>query len=111
MAANTPITDALKALHERRVGSIVIVNEDRGCEGIFTERDAIRVFALGLPLTTTLRDTMTKNVLTVQEDASFAEAKQLFATHGIRHLPVVDDENRLTGMLSIRSILDELVGL
>jgi CBS domain-containing protein len=111
MVANTPLTDVFKTLYERHVGSVVIVNEERGCEGIFTERDAIRVVAMGISLGTTLRDVMTKNVLTLREDASFAEAKQLFTTHGIRHLPVVDDENHLIGMLSVRSILDELVGL
>ena len=111
MAANTPITDVFQLLYEHHVGSVVIVNEERRCEGIFTERDAVRVVAMGIPLSTTLRDVMTKNILTLWEGASFAEAKQLFSTHGIGHLPVVDDENRLTGMLSIRAILDELIVL
>jgi CBS domain-containing protein len=58
MAANTPLTDVFKTLYERHVGSVVIVNEERGCEGIFTERDAIRVIAMGIPFSTTLRDVM-----------------------------------------------------
>ncbi len=111
MAANTPLLDVFKILYERHVGSVVVVNEERGCEGIFTERDAIRVVAMGIPLSTSLREVMTKNVLTLREGASFAEAKQLFTTHGIRHLPIVDDEKHLVGMLSVRSILDELIGL
>jgi len=103
--------DVFKTLYERHVGSVVITDEESKCTGIFTERDAIRVIAMGTPLSTTLREVMTKNVLTIWEGASFAEAKQLFTAHGIRHLPVVDEEKHLVGMLSVRSILDELIGL
>jgi len=110
MSANTPISDVFKTLYHRHIGSVVVVDEERRCEGIFTERDAIRVVALDIPLRATLRDVMTKNVITVWDGASFAEAKQLFTAHGIRHLPVVNEGERLIGMLSIRSILDELVG-
>ena len=111
MAASTPLMDVLTTLYERHVGSVVVVDEARSCEGIFTERDAIRVVAMGTPLSTPLCEVMTKNVITIREAASFAEAKQLFAAHGIRHLPVVDEAKRLVGMLSVRSILDELIGL
>lgn len=111
MAASTPITDVFKTLYERHVGSVVIVDKERNCKGIFTERDAIRVIAMDIPLSTTLHEVMTKNVITIREGASFAEAKQLFSAHGIRHLPVVDEEKHLIGMLNVRSILDELIGL
>jgi len=54
---------------------------------------------------------MTKNVVTVRENASFAEAKRLMILRGIRHLPVVDKEGYLVGMITLRRILDELVGM
>ena len=54
---------------------------------------------------------MTTNVIGVWVEASFAEAKQLYRNFGIRHLPVVDEQKRVVGLLSIRSILDELVEL
>jgi len=54
---------------------------------------------------------MSKNVVTVREDASFAKAKRLMVLHRIRHLPVVDEKGYLVGMLTLRKILDELVGM
>ena len=108
---DTTIEKACKILYERHVGSVVIIDEDERCTGIFTERDAIRTVATNIPLNTDLREVMTKNVMTIWEGASFAEAKQLYRTHGIRHLPVVDEQDHLVGMLSIRSVLDDLIEL
>jgi CBS domain-containing protein len=105
------IEEAFKILHERHVGSLVITDEEEKCKGLFTERDAIRTVATKIPLSTALREVMTKNIMTIWKEASFAEAKQLYRTHGIRHLPVVDEQYHIVGMLSIRNVLDELVEL
>jgi CBS domain-containing protein len=105
------IETMFKILYERHVGSVVVTDNDERCKGIFTETDAIRAVATKVPLNTQVGEIMTKNVITIWEGASFAEAKQLYQAQNIRHLPVVDESHRLIGMLSIRNILDELVGL
>jgi len=64
-----------------------------------------------VPLNTHLRNVMSKNVVTIRKGASFAEAKRLMILHRIRHLPVVDKKGYLVGMLALRRILDELVGI
>jgi CBS domain-containing protein len=102
---------AVEILHDRHVGSIVVVDDERKCKGIFTERDAIRLVAKNVQLNVPLREVMTKNVVTIGEDASLEEARRVIATHGIRHLPVVNHEDKLVGLLSVRSFLDELFGL
>ena len=111
MKEGSSIEEAFKILYERHVGSVVITDEEEKCKGMFTERDAIRTVAKKIPLNTALREVMTKNVMTIWGGASFAEAKQLYRTHGIRHLPVVDKQRHLVGMLSIRNVLDELIEL
>ena len=111
MEEDASIEEAFTILFERHIGSVVITDEDKKCKGIFTERDAIRSIATHIPLNTALREVMTKNVMTIWEDASFTEARQFFRIHGIRHLPVVDEQNHLIGMLSIRSVLHELIEL
>jgi CBS domain-containing protein len=105
------IEDAVKILFEKHVGALVITSDKRKCKGIFTERDALRSVARKIPLNTQLMNVMSKNVITVRKDASFAKAKSLMISHGIRHLPVVDEEGHLAGMLTLRSVLDELVGM
>ena len=54
------IGEATKILHEKHVGSIVIVDQDNRPLGIFTERDAIRCVAVGKSLDTLLEDEMTR---------------------------------------------------
>jgi len=107
----TTIEDAIKILFEKHVGALVITDDKRKCKGIFTERDALRNVARKVPLNTHLRNVMSKNVVTIRKDASFAEAKRLMILHRIRHLPVVDKKGYLVGMLALRRILDELVGI
>ena len=46
---DTLLQDAVHLLNDRHVGSIIIVDEEQKCIGIFTERDAIRVFAQKFP--------------------------------------------------------------
>ena len=108
---NTTIKDAIRTLYEKHVGSIVITDDNQKCVGIFTERDAIRIIANEAPLDTTIDQAMTKNVATIGEEASLEEARRLVISHGIRHLPIVNRKGELTGLLSVRKLLDELFGL
>ena len=110
MKGNHTVEEAINMLYEKHIGSVVIVDSEKCCAGIFTERDAIRIIATKIPLNQYLMDVMTRNVITIWEGASFSEAKQLFKAHSIRHIPTVDKKNHLVGILSIRSILDEIVG-
>jgi CBS domain-containing protein len=103
------VKSAIEILHKKHSGSIIIVDEERRCKGIFTERDAIRLVAGDMPLNTPIRNVMTSNPITVHEEATFAESMALIMNNSIRHLPVVDKEECLTGLFSIRLFLDEIL--
>ncbi len=47
---------------------------------------------------------MTRNVVTIDKDADISTAWELMAKHGIRHLPVVDENNLLIGIVTDRDI-------
>ncbi len=47
-----------------------------------------------------MRDRIQRNPITIRPDASFFEARSLIHDKGIRHLPVVDKENRLVGIVT-----------
>jgi CBS domain-containing protein len=104
---NITIRAAIRILFKRHVGAIVVIDDEKICVGIFTERDAIRVVAQNIPLENPLEGVMTKNVVTVPEDATFEEARRKIISHGIRHLPVVDSHGKLVGLVAVRRILDE----
>ena len=107
----TTIEDAVNILFEKHIGALVITDDKGKCKGIFTERDALRSVARKIPLSTQLMNVMSKNVVTVRKNASFAKAKSLMISHRIRHLPVVDEKAFLVGMLTLRTILDEFAGM
>ncbi|HET7598105.1 MAG TPA: CBS domain-containing protein [Burkholderiales bacterium] len=103
--AATTVIDAARLMRERRVGAVLVVEEDR-LAGVFTERDALfRVIAEGLDVATTrLADVMTRKPRTIHPDKPFAEALHLMYEGGFRHVPVVED-GRPVGMISARDAL------
>jgi CBS domain-containing protein len=105
------LKEVADTLYKKHVGSIVITDAANRCRGIFTERDAIRMVAKDVSLKTPIKKVMTSNVVTIGEEASIEEARKLIVTHRVRHLPVVDSKGELTGLFSIRKLLDDFFGL
>jgi CBS domain-containing protein len=108
---NINVKECIELLSKRHIGSIVIIDQEGRIEGIFTERDAIRVLAQNIPLEAPIEKVMTKNVFTVSVDSTLQEARTVIRFHGIRHLPVVDAEGKLVGLISVRHLLHELTGM
>ena len=105
---NISIKEAISILHKRHIDSIIILDEDQKCDGIFTERDAIRVIANDIPLATPIANVMTTNLQTITERATYAMAKETMRNHNIRHLPVVDEKGRFIGLINLGKMLDEI---
>ena len=105
------VKEAIELLFKRHVGSVVIINDEEQCIGIFTERDAIRVVAQNVPLDAPVEKIMTKNPFTINKDSTFEEAKHIIKSAKIRHLPVIDTNGKIVGLISVRTILDELTNL
>ena len=108
---NITAKEGIELLFKRHVGCIVILDDAQKCRGIFTERDAIRIIAQDVPLTAVMEKVMTKNPFTVGVDSTFEEAKNIIVSRKIRHLPVIDADGKLMGLVSVRHILDALWGL
>jgi CBS domain-containing protein len=102
---------ALKKLYKFHIGSIIIIDKEKNCIGIFSERDAIRVIAQKIPLDTPLKTVMTKNVVTIRKNESYEKARRLMLSHRIRHLPVIDKNGKIVGIFTLRGLLDEILGI
>lgn len=105
LPAEASVRAAARAMAERRVGSVMIVEAGR-LKGIFTERDALfRVLAQGLdPDTTALSAVMTENVTTLDAGMTLGQALHQMHDGGFRHVPVTE-MGRPVGMVSIRDAL------
>jgi CBS domain-containing protein len=105
------IQAAIQLLNDRHVGSIIVVDDEERCVGVFTERDAIRVASTKFSTDEPLSKIMSRHVVTVPIEGSFDEAKRLMLSHNIRHLPVTDQTGKLMGLFSLRAFFDEVFGI
>jgi CBS domain-containing protein len=89
---NATVKEACREMCERRVGSVLVVDEAGCLVGIFTGRDAVRrVLAVGMNARTKICDVMTPKPDVVSPDLTAIDALRLMWDGGYRHLPVVKD--------------------
>lgn len=104
------VSEAIRIMVDNNVGAVAVVTEDK-VRGIFSERDVMKkVIYHNLPPTTTpVAEVMTKEVELIGPGTSPAEALHLMLEKRFRHLPIVDGEGRVLGVLSIRDLFQKLV--
>jgi CBS domain-containing protein len=100
-APDTPLNQVAELMEAEDVGAIPVLDGDQ-LAGMITDRDiVVRAIAKGKdPRGMPAREISSGEVVTVGPDHALSEALQLMAQHQVRRLPVVDDENRLVGVLS-----------
>jgi CBS domain-containing protein len=102
------VLDAVDVMARNRVGAVAVV-ENGSLRGIFTERDLmLRVVKQQRdPAGTLVRDVMTAEVMTVTEAAAPEEAIGVMLAGHLRHLPILGSDGRVSGLLSIRALLED----
>ncbi|MEM2234814.1 MAG: CBS domain-containing protein [Desulfurococcaceae archaeon] len=104
MLPTATVEEAARLMYSEGVGSVVVTSPEGRVLGIFTEKDLVKVVGGGIPLTTRVGDVMTKNPITVRTEDALTKAILILAERRIRHLPVVDEEGRVKGVISARDI-------
>jgi secondary thiamine-phosphate synthase enzyme len=110
VSPETTVLEAVRLMSEERVGAVAVTREGK-LTGIFTERDLmIRVVLEGRnPAATRVGDVMTSQCISAKNDLSMGDALQIMTESHFRHLPVVDENDRVLGLLSIRNLLHNRV--
>ena len=100
------IRQALQVLVKHNVGALLIVNDSNRPVGILSERDIVRLAAKDSNCFDMLvEEVMTRDlILGVQQDELRAVANTM-TEQRIRHLPIVDDDGVLMGIISIGDIV------
>jgi len=108
--AGAKVVDALRLMDEKNIGA-VLVCEQKKITGIFSERDYSRKLALAgkNSKNTLVKEVMTDQVLVVKPDQKVEECLALMTNKFIRHLPVVDKDREVIGIVSIGDIVKELI--
>lgn len=96
------ILAATQRMNEHSIGSLIVTDGGRLC-GIFTERDVLRrvVVEQRNPAETLVGEVMTTHIAVCSLDTSIDEVRSIMKTHRVRHLPVVNDDGELLGLISI----------
>jgi CBS domain-containing protein len=97
---------AAQLMTARGIGGLV-VKEGGELAGIFTERDILRRIVGGQrdPATTRVREVMTSPVLTVRPETLVTQCRALFTERRIRHLPVLDADGSVCGVVTSGDLL------
>ncbi|MFC4160000.1 CBS domain-containing protein [Chitinimonas lacunae] len=104
------VYQALQIMAEKDIGAVLVMDEDR-LVGIFSERDYARKVVLQGKTSagTPIADIMTKRVVFAKPNQSVDECMAVMSEKRFRHLPVLDDDNKVIGVLSITDLVRETI--
>jgi CBS domain-containing protein len=104
---NTPTRDVVKLMAKYNIGSVIIIEGEKPV-GIFTERDLVKTVSENRDLNLPVKNNGTyRNLIVVNENDSIKVAAELMKKYNIRHLPVVNNDGKLVGVISIRDLIYE----
>ena len=107
VAVEATVADAIEHMLENHVGAVAVVDSEKRVAGIFTERDVLQKLSLSGkdPRASALREFMTTPVEMATLETGPGEALATMVERHYRHLPIVADDGKLLGMLSMRNLL------
>jgi len=101
-----PVMEMLKLLRDHNLGAVVVSDDGRHIRGIVTERDVVRKLVDGPHfLHAPVADVMTSEVQTCRPGDSVESLMSTMTNQRIRHLPVVEEDGRLAGIVSIGDVV------
>jgi CBS domain-containing protein len=104
----TPVSEAARLMKSEDVGSLPILDGER-LTGIVTDRDIVLQAVAeekdprGMPV----REVASQDLVTVGQDEDLSEALKRMASHQIRRIPVVDEDDRLVGIVTQADVARE----
>lgn len=99
---NANVLDAARLMNEHRIGALVVLDGGR-LQGMFTERDILQrvVAQCGDPGRMMVHEVMTTDVICCTPRMPIEQARDIVKDRRVRHLPVLNEEGQLCGLISI----------
>jgi len=107
IAQTARLSDVVRVLGEHRIGALVVSGDGQAIEGIISERDVVRAASNSgaVAFDASVGSVMSSDVVTCSPGDGVDRLMSLMTDRRIRHLPVVDDHGRLTGIISIGDVV------
>jgi CBS domain-containing protein len=101
------VAEAVRRMQQERVGALVISEDGATIDGIISDRGIMNAIAeRGVEVMhDTVASMMTREVFTCVPQDHVSAIMALMTERRIRHIPVVDDQERLTGIVSIGDVV------
>lgn len=101
------VSDAVRVMISNDIGAVLVMDDAGNIAGIFTERDCLqKITGPELdPRTTPIRSVMTCNVRYAKPEQRIDECLHLMTERFFRHLPVLDDQCKVLGIVSIGDLV------
>ncbi|EAI0665467.1 IMP dehydrogenase [Campylobacter upsaliensis] len=101
IAPNASIYEALELMAEYRISGVPVVDEERKLLGILTNRD----LRFESNFNNRVENIMTKApLITAPKGCTLDDAEKIFSTNKVEKLPIVDENNRLVGLITIKDL-------
>ena len=104
VSADATLGEAAAAMAARGVGAVVVLEGDR-VAAILTERDVMKAVAAGKDGSAPVNEWMTSHPDTIEPSDTTDHAASLMIHGGFRHLPVVEADGKVVGIVSIRDLM------
>jgi CBS domain-containing protein len=106
ISSDATVFDAVKTMVDANVGALLVTDGEE-ITGIFTERDYLRRIAVEgrRSRDTAVREVMSAPVVVITPETTVEEGMAMMSERRIRHLPVVDANGGLLGMISIGDLV------
>lgn len=114
VAPDLRLADVVTLLRDKRIGAVLVSGDGRHIDGILSERDVVHRLADKGPalLDEPVSTIMVRTVITCGLDDTVSELMGMMTQRRFRHLPVVDGDGLICGMISIGDVvkarLDEI---
>ena len=104
---DSTLSHAVAALRDHGIGALVVSADGASLDGILSERDVVRSIATNGDdtLHLSVSSAMSGNVITCQAADSIDKLMAMMTERRIRHLPVIDAEGSIAGIISIGDVV------